>query len=80
MNSFDYEMHILRQKEVARQMAKNYPIADALAVRRLANHRRILAGLGSRLVAFGYRLQEVGEFAVLSELPEPLAAVNGGCD
>ena len=68
MNSFDGEMHVSRQKESARRAAENYiPSNDQPGKVSRRVHRRALAGLGSRMITLGYRLQ--GEIDQLSATP-----------
>jgi hypothetical protein len=71
MISYDAEIHVSRQKEMARRAAASYPNVSHLANGHNggnAVHRRALAGLGGALVALGLRLQ--GEFDQLSAAPE----------
>ncbi len=63
MNSYDAELHILRQKDMARAAGNSYPTIAHLVGNESGlrlTYRRALAGVGGRLVAIGYRLQ--GEF------------------
>jgi hypothetical protein len=68
MNSFDAEMHVTRQKEMARRAAENYAaLAHQPQTGPRLVYKRALAGLGSRMITLGYRLQ--GEFEQLSTAP-----------
>lgn len=68
MNSFDAEMHVTRQKEMARRAAENYAVSGYLRPSRpRLVYKRALAGLGARMVLWGYRLQ--GEIEQLSAAP-----------
>lgn len=82
MNFFDAEMHLLRQKELTRHSAESYPLISHLdnGGVRLA-YRRALAGVGSRLVILGFRLQgEIDQLTVVPEMTEPLGfGRNGNC-
>jgi len=82
MNSFDAEMHILRQKEMAQRAAANYSLEfhDGSSQRR-PFHRRALAGLGGALVILGYRLQgEIEQFPSAAELVDSIQlSSNGRC-
>lgn len=68
MNSFDAEMHVTRQKEMARRAAESYAVMahQPQSGPRLF-YKRALAGLGSRMITLGYRLQ--GEIEQLSTAP-----------
>jgi hypothetical protein len=78
MISYDAEIHVSRQKEIARRAAASYPDVSHLANGHnggnavnggnAAVHRRALAGLGGALVALGLRLQ--GELDQRSAAPE----------
>lgn len=82
MNSFDAEMHIFRQKEMAQRAAANYSpkFRDEFSQRR-PFHRRALAGLGGALVMLGYRLQgEIEQFPSPVELVDSIQlGSNGRC-
>lgn len=78
MNSYDAEMHILRQKDMARRAAEDYALktnhipTPSTAIR-LPIYRRTLAAIGGRLVSMGYRLQgEIDQLATSAELTDAL--------
>jgi hypothetical protein len=75
MISYDAEIHVARQKEMARRAAESYPHLHRPAGAAPAQ-RRVLAALGVRLVALGMRLQ--GELAQLPrpELVDPFGAAH----
>lgn len=75
MNSFDAEMHILRQQENARRAADQYMTTSHLdrpgapgRIRLI--QQRALAAFGAQLVVLGYRMQ--GEFNQLAVTAESL--------
>lgn len=82
MNSFDAEMHMIRQKEMAQRAATNYlpEFHDRSSLRR-PFHRRALAGLGGALVILGYRLQgEIDQLPSAAELVDSIQfSSNGQC-
>jgi hypothetical protein len=80
MISYDAEIHVSRQKEMARRTAASYAAVSHRASGRNggsggnAVHRRALAGLGGALVALGLRLQ--GELDQLPAAPELAGALG----
>lgn len=80
MNSFDAEMHLLRQKEMARHAAESYRFtvhSDNDGVKRA--YRRALSGIGSQLIIIGLRLQgEIDQLTIAPEMTEPLGFSHNG--
>jgi hypothetical protein len=68
MISYDAEVYVSRQKEMARRAAESYPRVSHQANGAHPIHRRALARIGGALVTLGYRLQ--GEIDQLSAAPE----------
>lgn len=82
MNSFDAEMHVTRQKELARRAVENYAANGyPLPPRPRLVYKRALAGLGTRMVSWGYRLQgEIEQLSAGPVLAESLGlAANNPC-
>lgn len=74
MNSFDLENHMLWRKGMANRAAAAYPHNSHLRSGRAGlAYRRLLAGIGSQLVALGYRLQgELDQLAAAPDLADSL--------
>lgn len=82
MNSYDAEMHILRQKEASRRAAESYTIVSQLDEIRAAPPIRLfyqhaMVEVGSWLIAIGYRLQgSIPQLAPPTELTDTLTLVS----
>lgn len=68
MNWVDFRVHEEHYRDIARDAAQRAVVRRALAEQPRTNtlHRRMLAGLGQRLVNWGWRLQV--RFGALQEL------------
>ena len=82
MNSYDAEMHILRQKEASRRAAERYTMVSHLDEIRATPKIRLvyqhaMAEVGSWLIAIGYRLQgSIDQLAPSTELTDSLTLVS----
>ena len=79
LNLYDADLHVQRQKELARASAAAYDPAARRPRRGLRHtYRRALATAGGALITLGYRLQgEIEDLPVL-DLAEPLALRRNG--
>jgi hypothetical protein len=82
MNSYDAEMHILRQKEASRRAAERYTTVSHLdeirtTPRMRLAYQRAMVEVGSWLIAIGYRLQgSIDQLAPPMELTDTLSLVS----
>lgn len=78
MNPYEFEQHVGRRKDEARGLAKDYRVGDQPRGRRV--HRRLLAGLGEKLILIGMILvDEYEQMAIPAvELNEPLRLSRNG--